>query len=390
VSVEIDRLRRETPGCEHVIHFNHAGSSLMPAPVRDATVRYIEREAEIGGYETADEYQEQLEAVYDSTARLLNASRNEIAIVENATRGWDMAFYAVAFSSGDRILTSHSEYASNVLAFYQMRERGVSVETIPNDEYGQVDVSALAAMMDNRVKAISISHMPTNGGLLQPAAEIGAVARQSKAIYILDACQTAGQVPLDVEAIGCDVLTASGRKFLRSPRGVGFLYVRESLIEQLNPPFIDLLAARWTSRDGYTMRTDARRFENWERNFAGVIGMGVAIDYALDLGMPAIWQRILERSGLLRSRLSSIPGVQTHDLGEIKGGIVTFTKEGVPARAVADHLKRQKINVVVSTVFSTRFDMEDRGLSEIVRASVHYITSDEEIDRFCEEINFLS
>jgi selenocysteine lyase/cysteine desulfurase len=387
--VEIDRLRRETPGCEHVIHFNHAGSSLMPAAVRDATVRYIEREAEIGGYETADEYQGQLEAVYDSTARLLNANRNEIAIVENATRGWDMAFYAIPFAPGDRILTSHSEYASNVLAFYQMRERGVSVETIPNDEHGQVDVAALAAMMDDRVRVISISHMPTNGGLLQPAAEIGEIARQSKAIYLLDACQTAGQVPLDVEAIGCDVLTASGRKFLRSPRGVGFLYVRESLIEQLNPPFIDLLAARWTSRDGYTMRSDARRFENWERNFAGVIGMGVAIRYALELGLPAIWERILERSRLLRSRLAAIPGVRIHDLGKVNGGIVTFTKEGVSARAIADHLKLQRINVVVSTVFSTRFDMEDRGLTEIVRASVHYITSDAEIDRFCEEISSL-
>jgi selenocysteine lyase/cysteine desulfurase len=231
--------------------------------------------------------------------------------------------------------------------------------------------------------------MPTNGGLLQPAAAIGAIAQQSKAIYILDACQSAGQVPLDVRAIGCDVLSASGRKFLRSPRGVGFLYVREALIEHLNPPFIDLFAARWTSRDGYTMRTDARRFENWERNFAGVVGMGVAIEYALGLGLPAIWDAIQERATSLRASLSALPGVRLHDLGETKGGIVTFTKEGVPARQIADRLKSKRINVVVSTIFSTRFDMEDRGLDEIVRASVHYITTDEEIDRLREEVGGL-
>jgi selenocysteine lyase/cysteine desulfurase len=305
----------------------------------------------------------------------------EIAVVENATRGWDMAFYAIPFQPGDRILTSMAEYASNVIAFLQVAERGVEVEVVPNDEFGQIDVEALARMLDERVKVIAISHMPTNGGLVQPAAEVGKLAREAGAIYILDACQTVGQLPIDVEAIGCDVLSATSRKFLRGPRGVGFLYVRKGLIEDLVPPLIDLHAARWTARDRYELRNDARRFENWESNVAGKLGMGVAVDYALDLGLDVIWARIVERAARLRSRLSEIPGVQVRDLGVVKGGIVTFTVDGVEAKDVASRLKSQSINVVTSSVFSTRYDMEDRGLSAMVRASVHYLTTDDEIDR---------
>jgi selenocysteine lyase/cysteine desulfurase len=378
---EVERLRAETPGCRRVAHFNHAGASLMPAVVLDAVVGHVRREAEIGGYEAADEAEERLEGVYEASARLIGAVREEIAVVENATRGWDMAFYAVPFRSGDRILTSMAEYASNVIAFLQVAERGVAVEVVPNDEHGQIDVEALARMLDDRVRVVAVSHMPTNGGLVQPAAAVGRVVRGSGVIYLLDACQTVGQMPIDVEEIGCDVLSATSRKFLRGPRGMGFLYVRRGLIDGLVPPFLDDHAATWTARNRYELRSDARRFENWEYNVAGKVGMGAAIDYALDLGLDAIWERIAERAAKLRSRLSDTPRARVRDLGEVKGGIVTFTVEGVAAEDVARALKARSINVLTSSVFSTRYDMEARGLDDVVRASVHYLTTDEEIER---------
>ncbi|MEA2512694.1 MAG: cysteine desulfurase / selenocysteine lyase, partial [Thermomicrobiales bacterium] len=299
----------------------------------------------------------------------------------NATRGWDMAFYAIPFRPGDRILTSMAEYSSNVLAFLQVAERGVSVEVVPNDDHGQLDVGALAEMLDERVRVVAVSHMPTSGGLVQPAAAIGRLAREAGAIYILDACQTVGQMPIDVEEIGCDVLSATSRKFLRGPRGVGFLYVRRELIEELVPPLIDTHAARWVANDRYELRSDARRFENWESNVAGKLGMGVAIDYALELGLDAIWARIFDQAAQLRSRLCEIPGVRVHDLGEVKGGIVTFTVDGVAPKAIAQALKARSINVVTSSVASTRFDLEARGIDEMVRGSVHYLTTDEEIQQ---------
>lgn len=388
LGLEVARLRAETPGCAEVAHFNHAGASLMPRPVLETVVRHLEREAVTGAYEAEDEAAERLAGVYASVARLIGAAPDEIAIVENATRAWDMAFYAIPFRSGDRILTSVSEYASNVIAFLQVAERGVRVEVVPNDEHGQLSVASLANMLDERVKLVAVSHMPTNGGLVQPAAAIGRLAREAGALYLLDACQTAGQVPLDVNEIGCDLLSATSRKYLRGPRGVGFLYVRRPWSERLTPPFLDLHAARWTAADRFEVRTDARRFENWESNVAAKLGCGAAVDYALVLGLDAIWARVQERAATLRHRLADVPGVTVRDLGAVKGGIVTFTVEGVAAADVQTTLRGQErpFNVTVSTVSSTRYDLEARGIPELVRASVHYLTADEEIERLCATI----
>lgn len=387
----LPRLRAETPACAEVIHFNHAGDSPSPRPVLDVVQGHLEREALIGGYEAEDEAIERIESVYASIGRLINAEPDEIAIVENATRAWDMAFYAIPFAPGDRIMTSVSEYGSNTIAFLQVAERtGAVIEVVPNDEHGQLSVAALADLLDERVKLVAVSHMPTNGGLVQPAGAIGRLVRETDALYLLDACQTTGQLPIDVDELGCDVLTATSRKYLRGPRGVGFLYVRRSLVEQLVPPFLDIRAATWVSHDRFEIRPDARRFENWESAVAAKLGLGRAIDYALDLGIDAIWAWVEPLAATLRDRLGGVPGVTVHDLGQTKGGIVTFTVAGVPASDVTAALKRDRINTSVSSIASTRYDMEARGLEDIVRASVHYITTEDEIQHLVDGVAAIS
>ena len=381
---DVARARAETPGCERVVHFNNAGASLMPQVVLDAVINHLQHEASLGGYEAADAADAAIERVYHTAAALLHCAPDEIAIVENATRAWDMAFYSIPFAPGDRILTAQAEYASNYLAFLQVARRtGAVVEVIPNDEYGQASVEALRNLLDDRVRLIAITHVPTNGGLVNPAAAIGAVAREAGICYLLDACQSVGQLPIDVQAIGCDILSATGRKYLRGPRGTGLLYVRRAWIERLEPPLIDLHAATWTASDSYTLRPDARRFENWESNVAGKIGLGVAIDYARGWGMDAIWSRVSEQAARLRSALRAQPGVTVHDLGQVQCGIVSFTVAGHDTRAVREALLAQQVNVSTSSLFSTRLDMAARGLNTLVRASVHYYNTDAEIERFC-------
>ncbi len=387
MAIDIERARRETPGCATVLHFNNAGSALMPVGVLDAQIEHLQLEAQIGGYESADVARDKVERVYDAAASLIGASRNEIAVIENATRAWDMAFYSIPFKPGDRILTAMAEYASNYIAYLQVaRKCGAQVEVIPNDEHGQVSIEHLQSMIDDRVRLIAITHVPTNGGLVNPVAEIGEVARQAGILYLIDACQSVGQLPVDVEQIGCDMLSATGRKYLRGPRGTGFLYVRQSVLDQLEPVMLDLHAAQWTSRDTYTVRDDARRFENWETNYAAKIGLGVAIDYALEWGMDPIWERVQLLASQLRQNLNAIADVTVCDIGEVQGGIVTFTIEGRDLNAVKEALAAQAINVTVSRTSSTRLDMEDRGLSHIVRASVHYYNSEDEVARFCAAI----
>jgi selenocysteine lyase/cysteine desulfurase len=355
----------------------------MPTPVIHALKTHIDLEARIGGYEAATAADEQLQATYSAVARMLNCSTREVAIVENATRGWDMAFYAFDFQPGDRILTCSAEYASNYIAYLQVaRKTGAVIETIPDDSHGAVDVDALREAMDERVKLIAITHVPTNGGLVNPAAAIGRLAREHGIPFLLDACQSAGQMPLDVEELKVDILSATSRKFLRGPRGMGFLYVRESLITALEPPFLDLHAATWVAPGEYRLRDDARRFENWECNVAAKIALGTAVNYALDWGLEAIEARVALMSAALRQGLAALPGVRLRDRGSRQCGIVSFTVAEMAPAAVVQGLRERGINSSVSRAPSTQLDMHGRGLDALVRAGVHYYNSEEEVARF--------
>jgi len=385
---DVERARRETPGCQTVSHFNNAGSSLPPKAVLDAVVGHLELEARIGGYEAAAAARDKRDQTYQSIATLLNCSTDEVALVENATRAWDMAFYAMSFKPGDRILTCAVEYASNYIAYLQVAKRtGAVIEVIPNDGHGQVSIDALRQMLgEGKVGLVGITHTPTNGGLVNPAVEIGALTREAGVPFLLDACQTAGQWPLDVERIGCDMLSVTGRKFLRGPRGTGFLYVRQGMIRRLEPPLLDLHAATWTSMDEYEIDPTARRFENWESYIAGQIGLGVAVEYALDWGIEAIRERVTGLADYLRASLDEVPGVEVRDLGQNRCGIVTFTHEDVSASALRSLLADRDINVSVSGRSSTRIDMEARELDTMVRASVHYYNTEEEVDALVEVV----
>jgi selenocysteine lyase/cysteine desulfurase len=386
-ALDVGRLRADTPGTAHVAHFNNAGSALPPRRVTEAVVGHLELESRVGGYEAAALATRRIEAAYDAAAALVNGHRDEIALVENATVGWRTAFYGMRFGPGDRILTSVAEYASNYIAFLQVAERtGAVVEAVPNDAHGQLDVEALKRMIDDRAKLIAVTHVPTNGGLVNPAAAIGRVARDAGIPYLLDACQSAGQIPLDVEAIGCDMLSATGRKYLRGPRGTGFLWVRRSFMDRIDPPMLDLHAAAWVAPDRYELREDARRFENWESDVAARIGLGVAIEYALSLGVAEIFLRISALAERLRGGLAQVPGVRVRDLGEMRCGIVTFDAEGARAGEIKAALAKQGFNVTVSTRTSTLLDMDARGVAEVVRASVHCYNTEDECDRLVKAV----
>jgi len=383
MAIDVERARAETPGCAQRIHFNNCGAGLMPAPVLEAVKAHLDREAAIGGYEAADEARDRIEGVYASIARMLGCASREIAVVENATRAWDMAFYSLPLAAGDRILTARAEYASNYIAYLQVARRtGAVVDVVPDDASGRLDVAALEAMIDERVKLIAVTHVPTNGGLVNPAAGIGAVARRHAIPFLLDACQSAGQMPLDVEALQVDMLTATSRKFLRGPRGTGFLYVHDAWIERLEPPFLDLHAAEWTAPGDYRIRDDARRFENWECDVAAKIGLGVAVDYALGWGLHDIEERVVALAARLRDGLSAIPGVTVRDLGRRPCGIVSCSIEDRDPRPIVEALAGRGINCSVSGAGSTLLDMQARGLERLLRAGVHYYNTEEEVDRF--------
>ncbi|SFI88298.1 Selenocysteine lyase/Cysteine desulfurase [Amycolatopsis sacchari] len=387
---DVLRYRAETPGCADVVHFNNAGSALPPEPVVDTVVAYLRDEARRGGYELADAEADRVEAVYGSVARLLNAQPDDIALTDNATRSWQAVFYAMRFEPGDRILTCRSEYASNAIAYLQVaRHTGAVVEVVDDDETGQVDVADLRHRLDERVKLISITHVPTQGGLVNPAEEIGEVAAEADVPFLLDACQSAGQLDLDVRRLRCDALSATGRKYLRGPRGTGFLYVSPRLRDRLEPAMLDLHSATWTAPGEYEVEKTARKFEVWERNFGLVLGLGAAVDYALEVGLPAIEGRVTALAATLREQLRALDGVTVHDQGKRQCGIVTFSTDRLPAADVKDRLALAGINTSVSRRTSAQYDFTGRDLPDLVRASVHYYNTEDEVRQLTGELTRL-
>lgn len=389
MALDLKRLRGDTPATADLAYFYNSGASLMPNPVLEAVKAHLDLEARIGGYEAKDKAAGPLQNTYDALAGMLNCGSDEIAIVENATVAWCQAFYGLAqdMKPGDRVLTVVAEYASNYIAFLQTaKRRGIVIDVIPNTPDGEADVEALEQMIDDRVKLIAVTHVPTSGGLVNPAAAIGKVARRHEIPYLLDACQSVGQMPLDVETIGCDFLSATGRKFLRGPRGTGFLYARNTMLTRCEPPVLDLLSATWTAPDDYTVRGDARRYENWENYVAGKIGLGVAVDYACAIGLDAIWQRIQDLAGPLRERLDALPDVHVHDAGKTRCAIVTFSHDRLSPKEVQQRLAAQNMAVGTSKPSSTLLDFETRHLPPLVRAAPHYYNSEDEIDRLIDAI----
>lgn len=385
--IDIDAVRRDTPACEHRIHFNNAGAALMPEPVHRAVTKHLAREREYGGYEAEAMAVDDIAAFYTEFAGLLRCQPEEIAYVENATRAWDMAFYSLPLEPGDRILTHESEYASNYLAMLQLvRRKGLAIDVVPSDASGQLDVDALERMIRPDTKVIAITHVPTQGGLVNPAEAVGELAARHELIYLLDACQSAGQIDLDVGKLGCDILSGTGRKFLRGPRGTGFLYVSGRLADRLDPAFVDMRAATWTASDDYELAPGARRFETWESNVAGKIGLMEAVRYARRVGLTAIESRVTELAATLRAALEALPGLTVHDRGSRRSGIVTFRVDGEAPATTAARLRVNDVNVSVAVRTSAQIDFGARNLESLVRASVHYYNNGSEIERFAKTL----
>ena len=382
MALDIDKIRSDTPGVSHGVHLLASGAALMPQPVVDAVIGHTELEARIGGYEAKSQQGEALDGVYASVAKLIGAHPHEIALMENATVAWCHAFYALPLQKGVRILTCEAEYAANYVAFLQRAKRDdLIIDVVPSDASGAVDLDALESMIDARVGLIAMTWVPTNGGLINPAVKIGEIAKKYSIPYLLDACQAVGQMPVDVAALGCDFLSATGRKFLRGPRGTGFLYVAQKWLETLEPAMIDHYGAPWIDTNRYQLRDDARRFETWENSYALRAGLGVAVDYANALGMDNIETRVRMLASYCRDRLKNIKGAQVRDIGTDQCGIVSFTIEGMEADATVAALRAQGIIIGASTPSSTLIDAQRRELPTVMRMAPHYYNTKAEIDR---------
>lgn len=381
---EVDILRSQTRGCADLIHLNNAGASLPPDMVVDTVVDYLREEALRGGYETEARYSVQINEVYNSIARLINADKDEIAIFENASAAWVTAFRGLSFKSGDEIITSEMEYVTNLIGLVDSQKAdGIVIKVIPNDYQGNLSLEKLEEAITSRTKLIAITHIASSSASILPVEKIGEIAERHQILYLVDACQSAGQLPLDVEKIKCDMLSVTGRKYLRGPRGTGFLFVKKASQDRLKPIFLDSFAAADVSLSGYILRDDARRFELYEKNRALVLGLGKAVEYAYNIGMDRIWERIKYLSALARKELEKINEVVIRDFGDQLCGLVVFSVKGMESSLVKLKLGALGINVSVGASQATPLYMARQGFTTVVRASLHYYNTEEEIKKLC-------
>lgn len=384
--MDLARLRAETPGIDRVLHFNHAGGSLPPQPVLDTVLAHLQREAVSGPIEAGIAATPALEEARAEAAALIGAEAPEIAFTGSATQGWGLALAGLLLKAGDRILVGRQEWGGNLTTMQRAAARtGAAIEVIPCDDTGRASPEALAAMIDDRVKLLSLTWIGANGGLINPAAEIGRVARAAGVPYFVDAAQAIGQIPVDVAALGCDVLVAPGRKHLRGPRGTGLLYIRQGFLDRLDPPYHDARTAAWTP-DGPRLQDSAVRFEAGDFPMALRLGLGAAIRYARAIGIDAIRARLDTLAQGLRGRLAAIPGVVVHDLGIERAALVSFAVAGVEPAELRRRLAAEGIAIAVNGVAYTPLDMTARGLGDICRAAVSYLHTEAELDRLADAV----
>lgn len=390
--IDIDQIRKDTPGCDAKLFFNSAGSSLPPRSVGDTIRAYLDEEEKIGGYRLADLREQETRGFYEQAARLLNTEARQIAFASHATDAYTKALSSVPFRSGDVILTTDDDYVSNYLNFLSLRQRfGLQIIRARNLENGDLDLDHFRQMLTKyRPRLVSLTHIPTSSGLVQDAVAVGELCRETDTLYLLDACQSVGQIAVDVQQIGCDFLSATGRKFLRGPRGTGFLYVSERVLQEgYAPLFVDLRGARWTAGEAYELEPDAQRFEAWEMPYALLLGLREAIAYALQVGIGQIEAYNQHLVGQMQERLASLEGVQCFDRGSHRAAILTFRKAGKSLEATQAYLDAHDVYYSVVQQSSAQYDFAKKGIDWAIRLSPHYFNTSEEIDNLCHLIRAL-
>jgi selenocysteine lyase/cysteine desulfurase len=374
------------------MHLNNAGAALMPSRVMSAITNHLQLELLHGAYEAEDEAAESVQNAYAAVAGLIGAAPANVAIVENATVAFYQALSCFDFQRGDVIVTTRNDYISNQLAYLSLARRcGVEVQRAEDLAAGGVDPDSVRELLRNpRVRLLAVTWVPTNSGLIQPVEALGEIAAAAGVPYLIDGCQAVGQLPVDVGRLRCDFLAATARKFLRGPRGIGFLYAADRVLERGQYPlYIDMRGAAWQTADSFALAADARRFENWEFSYGLVLGLGEAARYAAEVGVARGGTRARELAAKTRLQLGGLAGFRVLDRGADLAAIVTVEIGGRHAPDVMHQLRARGINTSAAVRDHSIIDMDQKRAASALRISPHYYNTEEEIDQVCDALRTL-
>jgi len=386
---DLNKVRKDTPHCQDRIFLNSAGSSLMPNQVLERMKSYLDEEVKYGGYKLYDIYEGEINEFYLETAKLLNCQPHNIAYAFNATDAFAQALYSIPFEKGDVIITSDDDYFSNHIQFDSLYRRfGVQTIRVNNLENGELDLVHMERLIrEHNPRLVSITHVPTNTGKVQDVESVGTLCESYDILYIVDACQSAGQMPLDIEKIKCDFLNVTGRKFLRGPRGTGFLFISDRVLKMgLTPLRLDGWSANWVAPNQFDFHESARRYEVYEQSYSCTLGLKEAIRYANDIGLDKIYAYNQELLTRLRSNLAAHGDILFLDEGENLVNIFTFQKKGATKSEIEKALTENEVYFSSAFRGNALIDFDKKGVDWAIRISPHYFNTMEEIDKVSEII----
>lgn len=402
---DVDLARQETFGCHRLIHLDNAGAALPPDCVTETYIAALQEEAEIGSYRSARKQTAALRQTYAELAQLLNCHVSEIALVESGSRAWDLSFSMIQLAPGSVIVTTEYEYANNyIMMLRAARQCNCRIEFIRLDEGGDISLSHLSELIDawgKDIRVISVTHVPTHNAIINPVEKIGQLIRSAKtsgaladtAVYMVDACQSVGQMPVDVQNIRCDVLTICSRKFLRGPRGVAAIYFRKETLDReiasnnAEPTFLNIPGFTWVQEHSYEMRRDGRCFETWESNYSAKTAFGRAINYYMARDPIGVERYVTGLAAHLRKVLRNVNGVSLTDVGANKSALVTFSMKGLPANGILHELEANNINVSIIDRRTAHINMNKRQQHFLLRSAVHYYNTKDEVEKFAQLID---
>jgi cysteine desulfurase / selenocysteine lyase len=374
-------------------YLNNAGAGIMSTKTYEVIINYLKLEREIGAYHAAAKSKTLSDNFYINAAKLINAnSPSEIAYMDSASRGWNMIVYGTPLKKGDTILTLSSEFGTNLITLFNYAKlNDFKVCVIKCDINGSFLIEEIENKLKEGAKLIAISHAVAHGSIINPVEEIGKLAKKYGAYYIVDGCQTVGQIKVDVQSIQCDAYMTTGRKWLCGPRGTGFLYVKSS--SQMRTTQLDLASADLIFDDNLNLirievRNDAKQFELWEKSFANLLGLSSAIEECLESKIEVISVKIQELSNKLRFAASSNENIKLIGKTISLSGILGFYLDDYSKESYVQN-EFDKFDLRISTMSDWDCPMHfpKNGANKIFRLSPHFYTDNDTIEKACEIIS---
>jgi len=380
----LQRVRRDG---KPLIYFDNAATSLKPRQVIEAVKRYYEEcsaNVHRGIYELSQEATDLYEESRARIGRFIGCKPSELVFVKNTTEAINLVAYGVKWSNGDEVVSTVMEHHSNMIPWQMVAKRfGVKLRYAGIKPDGTLDLENLAELANRRTRLIAVCHVSNVLGTINDVREVAKIAHENNALLLVDAAQSVPHMPINVKDLGCDLLAFSGHKLL-GPTGIGCLYIREGVEEELEPPFGGGEMISHVELHGYRLNDMPWRFEPGTPNIAGAIGLAAAVDYLKSIGMESIRdheRRLTERAIEI---LKEVGGVEVYGPmePEKRCGLVAFNLKGISGDLVAALLDEFE-NIAVRSGFHCAQPLHKiLGAQSSVRASFYLYNTLDELEAF--------